>query len=151
MVHTHTKTGVKRAQHHFPLRRLKRFVMGPQILKKLYSCTIESILTGCIYAWLGNCLASKRKAPEGSAYGPSHRWTRALCHPGPLYQVVSEEGPKTCQRLQPPRTVLSQVVLMHQVWKYGTNRTLNSFYPQAIRLLLPCTPAHWLGTGTPCI
>ena len=32
----HTKTLMKRAQHHiFPLRRLKRFDMGPQILKVL--------------------------------------------------------------------------------------------------------------------
>jgi hypothetical protein len=37
----HTKTVVKRAQHHpFPLRRLKRFCMGPQILKKFDSCII---------------------------------------------------------------------------------------------------------------
>ncbi|KAK6305728.1 hypothetical protein J4Q44_G00245080 [Coregonus suidteri] len=58
----HTKTVVKRArQSLFPLRRLKRFGMGPQILK-FYSCTIESILTGCITAWYGNCLASDRKA-----------------------------------------------------------------------------------------
>ncbi|CDQ72922.1 unnamed protein product [Oncorhynchus mykiss] len=28
---------------------------------KLYSCTIESILTGCISAWYGNCLASYYK------------------------------------------------------------------------------------------
>ena len=42
----HTKTVVKRARQHIsPLKRQKRFVMGPQILKKLYSCTIESILT----------------------------------------------------------------------------------------------------------
>jgi hypothetical protein len=35
----HTKTVVKRArQHLFPLRRLKRFGMGPQTFKKLYSC-----------------------------------------------------------------------------------------------------------------
>ena len=40
-----TKTVVKRArQNLFPLRRLKRFGMGPQILKRFYSCTIESIL-----------------------------------------------------------------------------------------------------------
>ncbi|KAK6314528.1 hypothetical protein J4Q44_G00159870 [Coregonus suidteri] len=32
------------------------------ILKKLYGCTIESILTGCITAWYGNCSASDRKA-----------------------------------------------------------------------------------------
>ena len=54
-----TKTVVKRArQNLFPLRRLKRFGMGPQILKRFYSCTIESILKGCITAWYGNCLAS---------------------------------------------------------------------------------------------
>ena len=42
----HTKTVVKRArQNLFPFRRLKRFSMGPQILKRFYSCTIESILT----------------------------------------------------------------------------------------------------------
>ena len=46
----------------FPLRRLKRFGMGPQILNRFYSCTIESILTGCITAWYGNCSASDHKA-----------------------------------------------------------------------------------------
>ena len=59
----HTKTVVKRArQLPFPLRRLKRFGMGPQILKKFHSCTIESILTGYITAWYVNCSASDRKA-----------------------------------------------------------------------------------------
>jgi hypothetical protein len=59
----HTKTVVKRAlQNPFPLRRLKRFGMGPHILHFFYSCTIESILTGCITAWYGNCSASDRKA-----------------------------------------------------------------------------------------
>ena len=36
--------------------------MGPQILKRFYSCTIESILTGCITAWYGNCSANDSKA-----------------------------------------------------------------------------------------
>ncbi|KAM9399677.1 uncharacterized protein ACWYII_031741 [Salvelinus alpinus] len=59
----HTKTVVKGArQSLFPLRRLKRFGMGPEILKRFYSCNIESILTGCITAWYGNCSASDRKA-----------------------------------------------------------------------------------------
>jgi hypothetical protein len=35
--------------------------MGSQILKKFYSCTIESILTSCITAWYGTCSASDRK------------------------------------------------------------------------------------------
>ena len=55
----HTKTVVKRArQNLFRLSRLKRIGMGPQILKRFYSCTIESILTGCVTAWYGNCSAS---------------------------------------------------------------------------------------------
>ena len=59
----HTKTVVKRARQNLsPLRRLRRFGMGPQILKRFYSCTIESILAGCITDWYGNCSASDRKA-----------------------------------------------------------------------------------------
>ncbi|CDQ77127.1 unnamed protein product [Oncorhynchus mykiss] len=59
----HTKTDVKRArQSLFPLRKLKRFGMGPEILKRFYSCNIESILTGCITSWYGNCSASECKA-----------------------------------------------------------------------------------------
>ena len=59
----HTKTVVKRArQSLFPLRKLKRFGMGPDILKRFYSCTIKFILTGCITAWYGNCSASDHKA-----------------------------------------------------------------------------------------
>ena len=59
----HTNTVVKRARKNlFPLRRLKRFGMGPQVLKRFYSCTIESILIGCITAWYSNCSAADRKA-----------------------------------------------------------------------------------------
>ena len=58
----HTKTVVKRAQQSlFTLRKLKRFGMGPQILKRFYSCNKESI-TGCITAWYGNCSTYDRKA-----------------------------------------------------------------------------------------
>ena len=36
--------------------------MGPEILKRLYSCNNNSILRGCITAWYDNCSASDRKA-----------------------------------------------------------------------------------------
>jgi hypothetical protein len=56
----HTKTVVKRVrQNLFPFWRLKIFGMGPQILKRFYSCTI---LIGCITACYGNCSAADRKA-----------------------------------------------------------------------------------------
>ena len=43
------------------VRNLKIFGIGPEILKRFYSCNIESILTCCITAWYGNCSASDRK------------------------------------------------------------------------------------------
>jgi hypothetical protein len=50
----HTKTVAKRArQNLFPLRRLKRFSMGLQILKVLQLHHQEH--PGCITAWYGNC------------------------------------------------------------------------------------------------
>ena len=56
----HTKTVAKRAL--FPLRRLKRFGMGPHILNFFYSCIIKSIMMGCITAWYGNRSVADRKA-----------------------------------------------------------------------------------------
>jgi hypothetical protein len=62
----HTKTVVKRArQCLFSLRRMKRFGMGPQILQRFYSCTIERILTGCITAWYGSSSVSNHKVLQG--------------------------------------------------------------------------------------
>jgi hypothetical protein len=92
---------VKRArQNLFPLRRLKRFGLGPQILKRFYSCNIESILTGCITAWYVNCSASERKA---------------------LQRVVHMAQNITRAKLPAIQDLYT--------------RLLNSFYPQAIRLL----------------
>jgi hypothetical protein len=100
----HTKTVVKRArQSLFPLRRLKRFGMGPQILKSFYSCNIKSTLIGCITAMLRQLLSLRPQGTtEGSANGTVYHWGQSPCHPGPLYQAVSEEGPTNCQRRQPP-------------------------------------------------
>ena len=89
----HTKAVVKRArQNLIPLKRLKRLGMGRQILKKFYSCIIES--------WLYHCLVwqllslQPQGTTEGSAYGPVHHGRQTD------HQVVS--GPKNGQRLQPP-------------------------------------------------
>ena len=69
----HTKTVMKRAQQNlFPLRRQKIFGMGPQILKRFYSCTIESILNGC------NCSAAHKNVRDSSH--PSYRLFSLLLH-----------------------------------------------------------------------
>uniref|UniRef100_A0A8K9XFW9 Reverse transcriptase domain-containing protein n=1 Tax=Oncorhynchus mykiss TaxID=8022 RepID=A0A8K9XFW9_ONCMY len=60
---THTDSIVKKAQQRlFNLRRLKKFGLSPKALTNFYRCTIESILSGCITAWYGNCSAHNRKA-----------------------------------------------------------------------------------------
>ncbi|KAM9534624.1 uncharacterized protein ACWYII_039492 [Salvelinus alpinus] len=49
---THTDSVVKKVQQRlFNLRRLNTF----------YRCTIESILSGCITTWYGNCTARNRR------------------------------------------------------------------------------------------
>ena len=61
MVQTHQDSREEGTTTPFPVRRLKRFGMGP----------------GCITAWYGNCSASDRKALEGHANGPVHAWGQA--------------------------------------------------------------------------
>uniref|UniRef100_A0AAZ3P3X5 Alkylated DNA repair protein AlkB homologue 8 N-terminal domain-containing protein n=1 Tax=Oncorhynchus tshawytscha TaxID=74940 RepID=A0AAZ3P3X5_ONCTS len=135
-----TKTVVKRArQNLFPLRRLKRFGMGPQILKRFYSCTIESILTGCITAWYGNCSASVRKLLQ--------RVVRTAQYiTGVKLPAIQDLYTRRCQRKthkivkdfsHPSHRLFS--LLPHgkryRSAKSRSKRLLNSFYPQAIRLL----------------
>jgi hypothetical protein len=136
----HTKTVVKRApQSLFPLRRLKRFGMGPQILKKFYSCTIESILTGCITAWYGNCSAFDRKALQ--------RVVRTAQYiTGAKLPAIQDLYTRRCQR-KALKIVKDSSHPSHRLFsllphgkryrsaKSRSKRLLNSFYPQAIRLL----------------
>jgi pantothenate kinase type III len=60
---THTDSVAKKAQQRlFKLRRLKKFGLSPKTLTNFYRSTIESILSGCITAWYGNCSTLNRKA-----------------------------------------------------------------------------------------
>jgi hypothetical protein len=58
-----TDSVVKKVQQClFNLRRLKKCGLSPKTLTNFYTCTIESILSGCITARNGNCTAHNRKA-----------------------------------------------------------------------------------------
>jgi hypothetical protein len=59
---THTDSVAKNAQQClFNLRRLKKFVLAPKTLTNFYRGTIESILSGCITAWHGNCTDDRNR------------------------------------------------------------------------------------------
>ncbi len=69
----HTDAVLKKAhQRLFFLRRLRKFGMSPSILRSFYTCTVESILTGCITAWFGNSTAGNRKALQRVVQTASH-------------------------------------------------------------------------------
>jgi pantothenate kinase type III len=60
---THTDSVVKKAhQRLFNLRGLKKFDLAPKNLTNFYRGTIESIQSGCIATWYGNCIARNRRA-----------------------------------------------------------------------------------------
>uniref|UniRef100_A0A4W5L0P8 Reverse transcriptase domain-containing protein n=1 Tax=Hucho hucho TaxID=62062 RepID=A0A4W5L0P8_9TELE len=136
----HTKTVVKRArQSLFPLRKLKRFGMGPQILKRFYSCNIESILTGCITAWYGNCSDSNRKALQRVARTAQYITGAKLPAIQDLYtRRCQKKALKIVKDLSHPSHRLFSLLphgKRYRSAKSRTKRLLNSFYPQAIRLL----------------
>ena len=130
----HNKTVVKRAwQNLFPMG------MGPQILKRFYSCTIESILTGCITAWYGNCSASDHKALQSVV-------CTAQYITGAKLPATQDFYTRQCQRkalkiVKTPATPGIDCSLCYRTSnstrsaKSRSKRLLNSFYPKAIRLL----------------
>jgi hypothetical protein len=113
--------------------------MDHHILKKFYSCTIESILTGYITAWYGNCLAYDHKA-----------LLRVVCMvqyiTGAELPAIHDLYTRRCQRKalkivkdfrQPSHRLFSMLPhgKQYRCIKSRTNRTLKSFYPQAIIVL----------------
>ena len=136
MVQTHQDSREEGTTKLIPLRKQKRFGMGHEILKRFYSCNIESIQTGCITAWYGKCSASDRKALQRVVH-------TAQYITGAKLPAIQDLYTRRCQRKDlkivkdPSHRLFS--LLPHRKWywsdKSRTKRLLNSFYPQAIRLL----------------
>ena len=99
----HTKTDVKRAQESlFTLRKLKRFGMGPQILKRFESCTI---LTGCTTAWYGKSSNTDRKALQRVVRTAQYITGAKLPAIQDLYtRRCHRKAQKNGQRLQSPKS-----------------------------------------------
>jgi gmma-aminobutyric acid receptor subunit gamma len=117
----------------FPLRKLKRFGNGPQIIKRFYSCTIESILTVSITAWYGNCSTSNHKALQGVV-----RTTQYIT--GAKLPAIQGLYTRRCQRKalnivkdssHPRYRLFSLPPHGKRYWstKSMSKRLLNSFYP----------------------
>ncbi len=99
----HTDAVLKKAQQRlFFLRRLRKFGTSPSILRSFYTCTVESILTGCITAWFGNSTAGNRKALQRVVRTARHIVGGELPSLQDVYQAVYKESQEDHQGLQPP-------------------------------------------------
>jgi hypothetical protein len=131
---------VKRArQCLFPLRRLKRLGMGPQILKKLHSCTIKRILIGCITVWYGNCSASGCKVLQRVVLTTQYITGAELPAIQNLYtRWCQRKALKIVKDSSHPSHRLFSLLphnMRYRSAKSVTKRLLNSFYSQAISRL----------------
>ena len=136
----HTDAVVKKAQQRlFFLRQLRKFGMSVRSLTNFYRCTIESILSGCITAWYGNCSAQDRKKlqkvvctaqtiTEASLPALESIYT-ARCHRKAtnITKDLSHPGYNLLQPLPSGRRYRSL--------NARTNRLRNSLFPAMIRML----------------
>ena len=105
--------------------------MGPQIL----SCTIESLLTGCIAAWYGNCSASVLKALQSVVRTAQYITGAKLPANQDLYiRRCQRKALKFLKDSSHPGYRLFSLLPYSMRYRSAKSRS-KSFYPQAIRLL----------------
>ncbi len=135
---THTDAVLKKAhQRLFFLRRLRKFGMSPSILRSFYTCTVESILTGCITAWFGNSTAGNRKALQRVVRTARHIVGGELPS---LQDIYTRRCIRKARRIikdssHPSHRLLSLLPSGRRLRsiRSRTSRLRDSFFPQAIR------------------
>jgi gmma-aminobutyric acid receptor subunit gamma len=131
---------VKKAQQRlFNLRSLKKFGLSPKTLTNVYRCTIESILSGCITAWYGNCSAHNCKALQRVVRSAHHITGGKLpalqdtyttrCHRKAKKIIKDNNHPSHCMF-----TLLSsRRRQVHQSWDRETEKQLLSQDHQTVK------------------
>ncbi len=136
----HTDAVLKKAhQRLFFLRRLKKFGTSPRILRSFYTCTVESILTGCITAWFGNSTAGNRRALQRVVRTARHIVGGELPS---LQDIYTRRCTRKARRIikdssHPSHCLLSLLPSGRRFRSIRscTSRLRDSFFPQAIRLM----------------
>ncbi len=119
------------------LRQLRKFGMSPSILRSFYSCTVESILTGCITAWFGNSTAGNSKALQrvvrtarhivGSEFPSLQDFYTKRCITK-TRRIIKDSSSHSLLSLLPSGRRLRSI-------RSHTSRLRDIFFPQAIRLM----------------
>ncbi len=136
----HTDAVLKKAhQRLFFLRRLRKFGTSPRILRSFYTCTVESILTGCITAWFGNSTAGNRRALQRVVRTARHIVGGELPS---LQDIYTRRCTRKARRIikdssHPSHRLLSLLPSRRRLRsiRSRTSRLRDSFFPQAVRLM----------------
>ncbi len=136
----HTDAVLKKShQRLFFLRRLRKFGMNPSILRSFYTCTVESILTGCITAWFGNSTAGNRKALQRVVRTARHIVGGELPSLQDIYtrRCIRKARRITNDSSHPSHRLFSLLPSGRRLRsiRSRTSRLRDSFFPQAIRLM----------------
>ncbi len=132
---------------------LRKFGTSPRILRSFYTCTVESILTGCITAWFGNSTAGNRRALQRVVRTARHIVGGELPS---LQDIYTRRCTRKARRIikdssHPSHRLLSLLPSGRRFRsiRSRTSRLRDSFFPQAIRLMnsqkwptLQHTPTH---------
>ncbi len=134
----HTDAVLKKShQRLFFLRRLRKFGMSPSILRSFYTCTVESILTGCITAWFGNSTAGNRKALQRVVRTARHIVGGELPSLQDIYtrRCIRKARRITNNSSHPSHRLFSLLPSGRRLRsiRSRTSRLRDSFFPQAIR------------------
>ncbi len=123
----------------FFLRRLRKFGTSPSILRSFYSCTVESILTGCITAWFGNSTAGNRKALQRVVRTARHIVGGELPSLQDIYTWrCTRKARRIIKDSSHPSHSLLSLLPSGRCLRSIRSRTSwlrDSFFPQAIRLM----------------
>ncbi|KAL0154309.1 hypothetical protein M9458_050422 [Cirrhinus mrigala] len=119
---------------HF-LHQLKRTSLPPPILTTFYRGTIESVLTSCITVWYGNCSVADRKTLQRTVN------TAAKIIGAPLPSILDIFLARCSSIIKDPTHPSHNLFQLlpsgkrYRSIKARSVRFLNSFFPQAVRVL----------------
>ena len=136
----HTDALVKKSrQRMYHLRRLRTFRVSPLALQNFYTCTIESILTGSITTWYGNCTVQDQQALQRVVRTAGRITGGVLPSIQDIYtRRCRSKTKRILEDNSHPAHGLFDLLnsgKRYRILKASQERYRKSFYPHAIRIL----------------
>ena len=122
------------------LRRLRKFKVSPPLLRTFYSSAVESVLTGCISVWYGNCTAQDQANLQRVVRSAERSIRASLPTMHDIYHKRVESRARNIMRddTHPNASLFTLLPSGRRLRSLNsrTERLRRSFYPQAVRHLI---------------